>query len=171
MNAIPLRPLCLAALLAVPAAASALNPCPGWNDPLPAGEARHEVFFSPYTHHWSNDPDHEQVYALSLSRRLPGNRSCGFSVFNNSFGQPSAYAFMGWQWPGLVPSWPDLYVSATAGIIYGYVGQYKDKVPLNVGGFSPVIIPAVGYRLSQRTALEVQLLGTAAVMFGVTVRY
>jgi hypothetical protein len=40
-----------------------------------------------------------------------------------------------------------------------------------VGGFSPVIIPAVGYRLNERTAIEMQLLGTAAVMFGATWRY
>jgi hypothetical protein len=159
-------------LLAVPAGSAwAFNVCPGWNDPLPEGQARHEVFVSPYTHHWTPDSEHEQVYAISLSRRLPGNRYCGFSVFNNSFGQPSAYAFAGKTWPGLIRAWPRMYVSASAGIIYGYVGEYKDKVPLNVGGFSPVLIPAIGYRLSDRTALEMQLLGTAAIMFGATWRY
>ena len=55
--------------------------------------------------------------------------------------------------------------------MYGYVGKYKNKVPLNVGGFSPVIIPAIGYRLSPRSAVEIQLLGTAAVMFGTTWRF
>ncbi len=165
------RALLAAALLALPVAATATNLCPGWNDPLPEGEARYEVFFSPYTHHWTYSEEHEQVYAISLSRRLAGNRSCGFSVFNNSFGQPSAYAFVGWQWPGVVPGWPRVYAAATAGVIYGYVGRYKDKVPLNLGGFAPVVIPAVGYRLSDRTALEMQLLGTAAIMFGVTSRF
>lgn len=171
MNLAHCRTPLVACLLALPVAASAFNLCPGWDEPLPAGEARHEVFFSPYTHHWTYDPEHEQVYAISLSRRLPGNRSCGVSVFNNSFGQPSAYAFVGWQWPGLVQAWPRVYAAATAGVIYGYVGRYKDKVPLNVGGFSPVVIPALGYRLTDRTALEMQLLGTAAIMFGATVRY
>ena len=59
----------------------------------------------------------------------------------------------------------------TAGIIYGYVGEFKNKVPLNVGGFSPVLIPAVGYRLSPALAVEVQILGTAAVMVGTTWRF
>ena len=59
----------------------------------------------------------------------------------------------------------------SAGIIYGYVGKYKDKVPLNVGGFAPAIIPTIGYRLSDRYGLEVQLLGTAAVMVGVSGRF
>jgi hypothetical protein len=55
--------------------------------------------------------------------------------------------------------------------MYGYVGRFKNKVPLNVGGFSPVVIPAMGYRVSPRLALEVQVLGTAALMFGATWRY
>jgi hypothetical protein len=160
----------LAALLAS-GPALAVNLCPGWNDPLPEGQARYEVFASPYTHHWSFDEEHKQVYTLSLSRRLPNNRFCGLAVFNNSFGQPSAYAFAGKSWPGLLARWPEVYVSVSAGIIYGYVGKYKDKVPLNVGGFSPAIIPSLGYRLNQRFALEVQLLGTAAFMVGISGRF
>ena len=49
--------------------------------------------------------------------------------------------------------------------------RFKNKVPLNVGGFSPVVVPAVGYRLNTRTAIEIQILGTAGVMLGVTWRY
>ncbi|WP_232788507.1 hypothetical protein [Macromonas nakdongensis] len=150
--------------------------CPGWSEPSAdqggtAPRLRHEAFFSPYTHHWRYSDDHRQVVAFSLSRRLPGDRFCGASLFSNSFGQPSAYAFVGKTWPGLVPGLPRLYASATAGIIYGYVGEHKDKVPLNVGGFSPVVIPAVGYRLSEQAAVEVQLLGTAAVMVGTSWRF
>lgn len=159
------------ALLLPAGAAWALNVCPGWNDPLPLGEARHEVFVSPHTHHWTPDPEHERVVAISLSRRLPNDRTCGISLFTNSFGQPSAYVFAAKTWAGAIRGWPQVYVSASAGIIYGYVGQYKNKVPLNVGGFSPVVVPALGYRLSDRTALELQLLGNAALMFGATWRY
>ncbi|MCW5654406.1 hypothetical protein [Hydrogenophaga sp.] len=148
-----------------------LRPCPGIEQPAAGSEPRYETFFSPYTHHWTYSEEHRPVYALSLTRLLPDNRFCGFSLFNNSFGQPSAYAYIGKSWPGLFPEQPRIYVSASAGIIYGYVGQYKDKVPLNFGGFSPVIIPAVGYRLSPRAALEVQLLGTAAFMVGATWRF
>lgn len=144
--------------------------CPGLDQPFGTGQ-KYQVFFSPYTHHWSYDEEHKQVYALSVSRLLPNDRVCGFSLFNNSFGQPSAYAYIGKTWPGLLASHPEVYVSATAGIIYGYVGKYKNKVPLNVGGFAPVIIPAVGYRLSPRASVEVQLLGTAAFMVGATWRF
>ena len=168
-----MRPLhCFAATAALLCApAFAFNACPGWDAPLPEGQSRYELFASPHTHHWSHDPEHRPVFALALNRQLPDDRFCGLSLFRNSFGQPSAYAFVGKQWPGLLPSQPKVYVSMTAGILYGYVGQYKDKVPLNVGGFSPAIIPAVGYQLSPRSALEVQILGTAAFMVGAKWRF
>ena len=147
--------------------------CPGWDQP--AGESidqhPYEVFFSPHTHHWTPSEDHRQVIAVSVSRILPKERFCGFSLFSNSFGQPSAYAYTGWYWPRPIESMPKVYASVSAGIMYGYVGRFKNKVPLNVGGFSPVVIPAMGYRLNPRLALEVQVLGTAALMFGATWRY
>jgi hypothetical protein len=55
--------------------------------------------------------------------------------------------------------------------LYGYVGEYKRKVPLNVGGFSPAIVPTLGVRFTQQTSAEVHVLGTAAVMFGVNTRF
>jgi hypothetical protein len=163
-------PAALATLLCA-GPAFALNLCPGWNDPLPEGEARYEVFASPYTHHWSFDEEHRQVGLVSLSRRLPDQRLCGLALFTNSFGQPSAYAYVGKTWDGLLPRWPEVYATVSAGVIYGYVGKYKDKVPLNVGGFAPVVIPSVGYRLNRHLGLEVQLLGTAAFMVGVNGRF
>jgi hypothetical protein len=60
---------------------------------------------------------------------------------------------------------PNLFVKVTAGILYGYVGQYKDKVPLNHGGFSPAIIPSIGYRLTEHDSVQVKVLGTAGLMF------
>ncbi|WP_235501297.1 hypothetical protein [Hydrogenophaga sp. Root209] len=163
----------LGLLMGAPAMAGDSFLCPGYDQPPSADSdaARYEAFFSPYTHHWTPNSEHQQVYAISVSRLLPENRYCGFSLFNNSFGQPSAYAFVGKSWPGFWQAQPQLYVSVSAGIIYGYVGQYKNKVPLNVGGFAPVIVPALGYRLSPKSTLEIQLLGTAAVMFGTTWRF
>lgn len=168
-----LTTLGLLATLSVPAWATDWTLCPGLNDPAAEGSAepRYEAFFSPYTHHWEHDEEHKPVFAASLSRLLPDNRVCGLSLFRNSFGQPSAYAFVGKSWPGFVPSVPRLYGSVTAGILYGYVGKYQHKVPMNVGGFSPAIIPAIGYRLSPRSAVEVQILGTAAFMVGTNWRF
>lgn len=163
----------LLAALSSPALAIDWTLCPGIDEPASEAstEPRYEAFFSPYTHHWSHDEEHKPVFAVSVSRLLPNDRTCGVSLFRNSFGQPSAYAFVGKSWPGLLPSHPKVYASVTAGILYGYVGKYKNKVPGNVGGFSPAIIPAIGYRFSPRGSVEIQVLGTAAVMFGTTWRF
>jgi hypothetical protein len=176
----PIRTLTLAFVLSglAPLAQAGLWPndwevCPGIDQPVDAslGGRPFEVFVSPYTHHWTPSEEHKSVRAVSVARLLPNTRFCGFSLFTNSFGQPSAYAFTGKYWPNPIESIPNLYVSLSGGVMYGYVGQFKNKVPLNVGGFSPVIIPAMGYRLNARTAVEMQILGTAAVMFGATWRY
>lgn len=158
-----------------PAWATDWSVCPGWDQAPPDGEKAHAywAFASPYTYHWSdeNAKDHRSVFALSVSRQLPNQRFCGASLFRNSFGQPSAYAFTGWLWPHLFKAYPEVYATVSAGIVYGYVGEFKDKVPLNVGGFSPVVIPAIGYRITPRLAVEVQVLGTAALMFGTSWRF
>ena len=168
-----LRILLVWAVFSSPAWATDWSVCPGWDEPTAAEAAsyRHELFASPYTYHWTPSEEHKAVGAITLTRLLPNERFCGFSLFRNSFGQPSAYAFTGWSWPALFESMPNVYGTVSAGIIYGYVGQYKDKVPLNIGGFSPAIIPAVGYRLSPKAAVEMQILGTAAIMFGATWRF
>lgn len=156
----------LGASVSFPAAATDWSPCPNWD-----AKDGYTVFASPYTHHWSdeNASQHQQVLAASVSRRLPNDRFCGFSLFRNSFGQPSAYAFTGWSWNQLFQT--PLYLNVTAGIIYGYVGEHREKVPLNVNGFSPVVIPSLGYQLTPQLGVEVQILGTAAVMFGASWRF
>lgn len=128
----------------------------------------HAFFLSPYTHHWQHSEEHKPVILWGVQRHLPNQRLCGMSLFSNSFGQPSLYAFTGWHWPQPSSKQPRWYASVTAGVLYGYVGEHKDKVPLNVKGFSPAIIPALGWRINDQTALEIHVLGTAALMFGLS---
>ncbi len=108
---------------------------------------------------------------LGYVRDLPGGNFCGLSLFSNSFGQPSAYAYVGRSYNNIWPAVPKLYASVSAGILYGYVGAYQHKVPLNYKGFSPAIIPAVGYRFTPQDALELQFLGNSALMFNYARRY
>ena len=125
---------------------------------------RGEFTFSPYTLHWSNNPEHKHVVLVALDEQLPGGRLCGISLFSNSFGQPSAYVYAGQQFNQLFGQ-PNVFLKVTGGIIYGYVGQYKNKVPLNYRGFSPGIIPSLGYKFSEHDSVQVKLLGTAGLMF------
>jgi hypothetical protein len=133
-------------------------------DGAPEPTHRGEVVFSPYTHHWSYNPEHKPVVLVAVDEQLPGNRFCGVALFSNSFGQPSTYVYAGQQFNHLMGN-PNVFVKVTAGILYGYVGKYQDKVPLNHGGFSPAIIPSIGYRLTEHDSVQMKVLGNAGLMF------
>lgn len=133
---------------------------PGAPEPAHRGE----FTFSPYTKHWSNNPEHKHVYLVALDEQLPGDRLCGMALFSNSFGQPSVYVYAGQQFNQLFDN-PRLFLKVTGGILYGYVGRYQNKVPLNSNGFSPAIIPSLGYKLNEHDSLQIKLLGTAGMMF------
>jgi hypothetical protein len=124
---------------------------------------RGEITFSPYTHHWKHSAEHKPVVLLSVDKQLPGERFCGVRLFSNSFGQPSIYIYAGQRFNRLLGV-PQLFVKVTAGILYGYVEPYENKVPLNQNGFSPAIIPSVGYQLTPKDSVQVQILGSAGLM-------
>ena len=168
----PLRgPLGVLALLLSQACAPALAQkpdryCPSFLavEGAPKPKHRGEISFSPFTHHWSRSPEHKHVVLVSLDEQLPGDRLCGVSLFSNSFGQPSAYVYAGQQFNGVLGV-PQLFVKVTAGILYGYVKPYEDKVPLNHNGFSPAIIPVIGYQLNPHDSVQLKVLGNAGLMF------
>mgnify|MGYP000290635944 FL=1 len=56
-----------------------------------------DLTISPYTHHWTNNPEHKQVMLGALDSHVSGGRFCGLALFTNSFGQGSAYAYVGQQ--------------------------------------------------------------------------
>lgn len=125
---------------------------------------RGEFTFSPYTLHWSRNPEHKPVVLVAVDEALPGHRFCGVSLFNNSFGQPSIYVYAGRKFNGFLGI-PALFLKLTAGILYGYVAPFEDKVPLNQNGFSPAIIPSIGYSLNAHDSVQIKILGNAGLMF------
>lgn len=155
------------ALTSLPLLASASEHyCPDFlvKEGAPAPTHRGEFTFSPYTHHWHSSDEHKHVRLVALDEQLPGGRLCGLSFFSNSFGQPTVYVYAGQQFNQLFGR-PELFLKVTGGILYGYVGQYQHKVPMNHHGFSPAIIPSLGYKLTEHDSVQIKLLGTAGVMF------
>jgi hypothetical protein len=123
-----------------------------------------DLTLSPYTHHWSNNPEHKQVLLGALDRHVAGGRFCGLALFTNSFGQGSAYAYVGKQWDGLLGN-PKLFSKVSAGLLYGYRGEYKDKIPFNNLGIAPAIIPSLCYHITPKDSAQVFLLGNAGLLF------
>lgn len=128
------------------------------------GPAYWRIVASPYTHHWRYSPEHEPVYALGVERQYPDRWLLGGAFFTNSFGQPSAYAYIGQRWDNLLNQ-PPLFFQWSFGILYGYTGKYASKVPMNVDGFSPGALVGLGWQFDRNMSLAFHLLGDAGVMF------
>jgi hypothetical protein len=130
----------------------------------PADEPALRLQMSPYTLHYSNGTDHQDVWLVGLE--LERERTLfGVTYFRNSFGQPSAYAYPYGKIYRNVFNVDHLFVKWTIGILYGYKHPYEHKVPLNYHGFSPVIIPAFGWELPSGFSTQINFLGTSGLMF------
>lgn len=137
--------LCLSLLLALPVAAE-------------------EVWYlqtSAYTRHFHPDPEHNNRQDLiGLEYQAEGGVVAGGTTFRNSFRQRSQYAYVGKRFDsGAAP----VYLKVTGGLLQGYRGEYRDKIPLNRFGVAPVLIPSLGARLGP-VGGELVLLGNSAMM-------
>lgn len=123
-----------------------------------------ELKFSPYAYHYQYSPEHKKVFLIGVEHHRNDQWFVGGALFSNSFGQPTGTAYAGYRWDQLFGQ-PALYAKLAVGLMYGYVGKYKDKVPLNYNGLSPILIPAVGWKITPRDAVDASLLGIAGLLF------
>jgi hypothetical protein len=131
----------------------------GWKEP--GGHWR--VALSPYTYHWNPSEQHREVYAIGFERQRADGWLAGASRFRNSFGQPSAYIYLGWR-SGPLWEQEQLFWQWSGGLLYGYRGEFKNKVPANVNGFSPGALLSLGWHTSERSAVMVHALAAAGLM-------
>lgn len=125
-----------------------------------------------YTRHFSPDPrhnNHQDLIAVELHN--PQRWMVGAAWFKNSYRQPSWYWYVGREFPLWQPS-SQLNVRAklSAGVLRGYKGKYRDKIPFNEAGIAPAILPSVGVRY-KRLETDLILYGTAGMMITAGVRF
>jgi len=118
---------------------------------------------APWAPHFRYSEEHRDVWAIAIERQRPDDWLAGFSYFRNSFGQPSVYAYVGKRFNRLWNVEP-LFFQASAGVLYGYKGKFKDKVALNVGGFAPGALVGLGWKFDERSSATLHMLGDAGVM-------
>ena len=141
-----------------------------WDAPEPWRTDRFYLGTSVYTRHFHYDAAHDNHQDLIQGEwNVTTQWLAGISLFDNSFGQDTQYAYGGYRFRPLEILQP-LYIKVTAGFVHGYRGQYEDKIPFNKSGYAPVVIPSVGYCLI-RFCSEVVFFGAAGAMvtFGVTI--
>jgi len=120
------------------------------------------------TRHFSPDPEHNNHQDLiGLERNDASGFLYGAATFRNSFSQRSYYAYAGKRFESA--NYP-VYLKVTGGLLQGYKGEYRDKIPLNQLGVAPVIIPSVGAHYGP-VAAELVLLGFNAAMITTGVRF
>lgn len=123
---------------------------------------------SVYTRHYSPGPEHNNHQDLiGIERNQASGWVFGGATFRNSFRQRSNYAYVGKRYDS--SEYP-VYLKVTGGLLQGYRGDYKDKIPLNRYGVAPVIIPSVGTHYGPLAA-ELVFLGANAAMVTSGVRF
>jgi hypothetical protein len=127
------------------------------------GPGHWRLTVAPVSTHFRYNEDHQNAWAIGVERQRTDDWLGGAAFFSNSFGQPSGYVYVGKRFPGLFDQAP-LFAQATAGLMYGYVGKYASKVPLNYNGFSPGAVVSLGWQFNPQFATAVHLLGDAGLM-------
>jgi hypothetical protein len=123
--------------------------------------------FSPYSLHYSHNPEHRPVWMLGLEKQRSDSYVWGATYFSNSFGQDSGYLYGGQRFENFT-KYDAFFAQWTAGILYGYKGQYANKVPFNHGGFSPGLVLSLGWQFTPTYSAQLNVLGNSALMFQVS---
>ncbi len=133
---------------------------------------QYALLVSPITQHFHPSPEHKHVWLVGVEREREDHSLAGAAFFSNSFGQHSAYLFPWGQTYHDLLGQEQLYLKWTAGLLYGYRKPYEDKVPFNINGFSPAIIPAVGWQFANQYTVQLNFLGFngAMLQFSLPVR-
>ena len=119
---------------------------------------------SVYTKHFKPKSEHNNHQELfGLERHTENSYLFGGATFKHSYGKRSYYGYAGKRYDF---AGTPFYAKVTAGLLYGYKGKYRNKIPFNRFEIAPVVIPSLGVKY-RRLSVEVVLLGTAATMFNI----
>jgi hypothetical protein len=122
---------------------------------------------SPYSAHFESGPNRRYVWAVGVEMERQGTVH-GIVFFKNSFGQNALYVY---PWGGMHENLfniEHLFFKWSIGVLYGYKPPYQHKVPFNFHGYSPAIVPAIGWNFSSGFSTQLNLLGTSGVMLQIS---
>ncbi len=118
---------------------------------------------APYTRHLHQKPEYRYVWGVGIERQRDDLWLYGATYFSNSFGQDSGYLYIGRQYPNLFDV-PPLFFQWTAGLLYGYKGEFRNRVPLNYDGFSPGVVISLGWQFDEHFSAQLNKVGTSGLM-------
>ncbi len=142
-----------------------------WTDGFDLGKKERDRYYfgiAPYTHHYHSSTEHKYVWLIGVERERADSAIAGVTFFSNSFGQSSTYIYPWGQVYRDLLGHSSLYAKLSAGLLYGYCKPFEDKVPLNYNGFSPGAVATIGWEFEDRKQVDLNFLGTSAVMLKFT---
>lgn len=160
-NALPIAALVMA--FAAPAQAEYERASSNWSafEPGDRSAGQWTLVTSNLVTHHRRDPEHNNrpgLLGLEYSR-ADSDWLAGGVTFSNSFSQRTQYAYIGRRFDAeRLP----VYAKLTGGVLQGYRGEHRDKIPLNRFGVAPAIVPAFGVQMN-RVSSEVVVLGASAL--------
>lgn len=118
-----------------------------------------------FIHYSEDDPDYGGSRLFVGVEYFRSRKwSLGFSMFDNSFGQFSQYAYVGRVFHPL-KSQPYLHIKITAGVIHGYDEPHHDTLPIRWGDSWGIgAIPTIGYK-KDRLGFDLAFLKASGVLF------
>lgn len=122
-----------------------------------------------YLHYTPSDDYAGNKIFTSLEAIKSNNSLYGLALFDNSFGQFSQYLYVGKSW-NYYGNWEGFHTKLTAGLVHGYKGEFKDKIPFNSRGVAPAIIPGFGYKKG-RLGADVIFLALNGLLFTIGVDF
>lgn len=126
---------------------------------------------SVHTVHYKPNPAHNNHQRLvGIEYRRPDDWLMGAAYFRNSFDQPTLYLYLGHEWQLWQHGHFRLRGTLTGGLIYGYRGEYKHKIPFNKYGVAPAVLPALALDYRQ-LFMELQFLAASGMLATVGFRF
>jgi hypothetical protein len=129
--------------------------------------AHWRINFSPYSIHYTHNPQHRHVWMIGAEKQRSDSYVWGGTYFSNSFGQDSGYVYGGQRFEK-ISRYDAFFAQWTAGLMYGYKGEFAHKVPLNYRGFSPGLVLSLGWKFTPTYSAQLNVLGNSAMMFQVS---
>lgn len=115
------------------------------------------------TRHFRPNPtQNNRQDLLNLEWNYDSNLLVGAATFRNTFEQSTQLVYWGAKFHPIASA-PGAYVKVVGGLLHGYRGEYKDKIPFNKYGSAPVILPAAGYCYKQ-VCSELIVFGAGAML-------
>jgi len=127
------------------------------------GQGFWRVAASPFSAHYRYSAEHRYVWAVGAEWQRNDDWLGWPKELLKKDAPPSSYVYVGKRFPAMFGV-TELFGQLSAGILYGYVGKYKNKVPLNYNGFSPGALASMGWQFNKNTSAAVHLLGDAGFM-------